>query len=127
MGNSKHMKKNKKKRYWFSVVEEMIQNPKFFRFRGGRIEVYDQKDKNAHYAIYEARFMIPEEFIVGFRELFDGVESDEMPYIVWDIKEFERKKSETKQGCPHTIVIDSMGKIPKITIADGTQGMRRGE
>jgi len=81
------MKKKKEKRYWFSVVEEGIQNPKFAHFRGGRIEVYNRKDKTSgNYAIYEARFMIPEEFMQGFRELFDFKESSRMPYIRWDVK-----------------------------------------
>jgi hypothetical protein len=32
---------SKKKRYFFSVVEEMVMNPKYKGYRGGRIEVYD--------------------------------------------------------------------------------------
>ncbi len=80
--------KKKSKRYWFSIIEEGIQNLKFAHFRGGRIEVYDTKDKlSGSYPIYEARFMIPEEFMLGFRELFDFKESNRMPFIRWDIKE----------------------------------------
>ena len=79
------MPKSKKKRYFFNVIEEMVMNPEYSQFRGGRIEVYDSKSKSG-YAIYEARFFIPEEFMDAFREVFDFKESDEMPYIHWDIK-----------------------------------------
>ena len=51
----------KKKRYFFSVAEEMVMNPK-----------------------REARFLIPEAFMVDFRRLWDSKESDKMPYIRWD-------------------------------------------
>ena len=77
--------KKVKKRYFFNVIEEMIMNPKYSKFRGGRIEVYDKKRKDG-YASYEARFLIPAEFMDAFREVFDFKESDEMPYIRWDIK-----------------------------------------
>jgi len=73
----------KKKRYFFSVVEEMIMNPKYRRYRGGRIEVFDQKDKSGH-ACYEARFLIPEEFMDALRKVWDFKESDKMPFIHWD-------------------------------------------
>lgn len=46
----------------FKVVEEAIMNPENKYFRGGRIEVYDNKDKGG-YACYEARFFIPKEFM----------------------------------------------------------------
>lgn len=74
---------SKKKRYFFSVIEEMITNPKYNGYRGGRIEVYDQKDKRGR-ACYEARFIIPQEFIEDFRETWDFKESDKMPFIQWD-------------------------------------------
>lgn len=73
----------KKKRYFFSVVEEMIMNPKYKGYRGGRIEVYDQKDKSG-YACYEARFLIPEEFMDAFRKCWEFKESDKMPFVYWD-------------------------------------------
>jgi len=76
----------KKKRYFFSVVEEVIMNPKYQDYRGGRIEVYDRKDKSG-YACYEARFFIPKEFINSFRETWDFKESDRMPFIHWDYPE----------------------------------------
>jgi hypothetical protein len=75
----------KRKRYFFSVIEETIMNPKYKGWRGGRIEVYDWKNKTG-YACYEARFFIPEEFIESFRETWDFKESDKMPYIEWDYK-----------------------------------------
>ena len=76
----------KRKRYFFSVIEEGIQNPKFAGYRGGRIEVYDRKSKSG-YACYEARFLIPKEFIDTFRDTWDFKESDKMPYIIWDYEE----------------------------------------
>ncbi|MBI5196570.1 MAG: hypothetical protein HZA10_09625 [Nitrospirae bacterium] len=75
----------KKKRYFFSIVEEMIMNEKAKRFCAGRIEVYDNKDDRG-YACYEARFLIPREFMDDFRKTWDRKESDEMPYIRWDYK-----------------------------------------
>ena len=63
------------KRYHFSVVEEMVMNPKYIGYRAGRIEVYDHKGKDEH-ACYEARFLIPEEFMDAFREMWDFKESD---------------------------------------------------
>lgn len=74
----------KRKKYFFSVVEEFILNPKYKNFRGGRIEVFNRKDK---WPCYEARFFIPAEFIDDFREVWDFKESDEMPYIRWDYSE----------------------------------------
>ena len=73
------------KRYFFSVVEEAIQNPDYFCYRGGRIEVYDNQSKS-NYGIAEYRFMIPEEFINGFRETFDFKESDLPIMIKWDME-----------------------------------------
>lgn len=81
----------KRKRYFFSVVEEGIMNPKYKDYRGGRIEVYDRKDKRG-YACYEARFLIPEEFMDSFREVWDFKESDEMPFIHWHYSEVKDKK-----------------------------------
>ena len=79
---------SKGKRYFFSVIEEAVMNPKYENFRGGRIEIYDRKDKT-RYACYEARFLIPVEFMDSFREVWDFKESDEMPYIRWDYSEVE--------------------------------------
>jgi len=85
----------KKKRYFFSVIEEGIMNPKYKDYRGGRIEVYDRKDKTG-YAIYEARFFIPSEFINSFRETWDFKESDGMPFIHWDYSEVKDRKRRAK-------------------------------
>ncbi len=81
----------KRKRYFFSVVEEGIMNPKYKAYRGGRIEIYDKKDKKG-YACYEARFLVPEEFMDSFRELWDFKESDKMPFIRWDYSEVKYNK-----------------------------------
>ena len=83
---------SKKKRYFFSVVEEMIMDPKYRGYRGGRIEVYDREDKE-RYACYETRFFIPEEFIEDFREMWDFKESDKMPFIRWDYVKGKRTKA----------------------------------
>jgi len=72
------------KRYSFSVVEEAVLNPAFKGFRGGRIEVYDRRNKSG-YAVYEARFLLPNEFFDGFYELWDGKESNLMPKITWEV------------------------------------------
>lgn len=81
----------KSKRYFFSVIEEGIMNPKYKGWRGGRIEVYDSRDKKG-YACYEARFFIPEEFMYSFREVWDFKESDKMPFIHWDYSEVKDNK-----------------------------------
>ena len=73
----------KRKRYFFSVIEEGIMNSEYEGWRGGRIEIYDRNDKTG-YACYEARFFIPAEFMESFRETWDFKESDKMPYIRWD-------------------------------------------
>jgi len=83
----------KKKRYFFSVIEEMIMNPQYKGYRGGRIEVYDRKEKSG-YTCYEARFLIPEEFMEDFRKLWDFKEADKMPYIRWD---YEVNNKDTKR------------------------------
>jgi len=73
------------KRYFYSIVEEAIQNPEYFGYRGGRIEVFDNQSKSS-YPIAEYRFLIPEEFIDGFRETFDFKESDLPVMIKWDME-----------------------------------------
>jgi len=85
------MAKEQQRRYLFSVVEEAVRNPDYKNFRAGRIEVYDNQDTSG-YACYEARFMIPIEFMDAFMETWDTKESDEMPYIHWDYTEAEKKK-----------------------------------
>ena len=67
-----------KKRYWFNVIEEMVQNPEYEWGRGGRIEVFE---KGTEYAIFEARWFLPVEFADAFREVFDFKESDHLPSI----------------------------------------------
>ena len=79
------------KRYYLSVIEEMIQNPKHYAYRGGRIEIYDEERKDG-YAVGEARFLIPEDMIVPFRKLFDGYETD-IPIRI-DIDMFRLEKDD---------------------------------
>lgn len=72
-------------RYFFSVVESAVLNPDFKGFRMARIEVTDE-ESDSHYPIYEAYVLLPEEFMDGFREVFDFKESDLMPTIMWNCK-----------------------------------------
>lgn len=65
----------KKKRFWFNCVEEAVLNPKFLGFRYFRVEVFDRKSKSG-YAIYEGRFLLPEELFDKFYNLLDGYETD---------------------------------------------------
>ena len=76
----------KEKRYFFSVVEEGVLNPAYKGYCGGRVEVYDNKDKSG-FASAEYRFFLPEEFMYGFRELFDFKESDKPISIRFDMSD----------------------------------------
>jgi hypothetical protein len=89
-GEEKQPTEKLPKRYFFSVVEECIMNSDYEGYRGGRIEVYDNQDDSG-YAIGEARFFIPEEFIEGFRNLFDFKESDKEIFIDWDMSKWQKK------------------------------------
>lgn len=73
----------KQKRYFYSVVEEGVMNPAYFGYAGGRIEVTDTKSKSA-YPKYEARFLIPEELMPGFRDWIDFKSSNKKIFIRWD-------------------------------------------
>lgn len=73
-----------KKKYFFNIIEEAVQNPDFYGFRGGRIEVYD-RDSKSPYAMEEYRFLIPDEFMDAFREVFDFKESDLPIQIDWNM------------------------------------------
>jgi hypothetical protein len=72
------------KRYFLSIVEESIMNPKFKGYSAGRIELHDRKSKSP-YAIEEYRFCIPSEFIDKFRDLFDFKEIDKPIKIEFDM------------------------------------------
>jgi len=80
----------KHKRYRYSITEEAIMNMKFSQYRGGRVEVFDRKDKSG-YAVYEGRFLIPEEIRDKFYDLFDGLETDLPLQISFD---FDYEKME---------------------------------
>jgi adenine specific DNA methylase Mod len=71
---------NEEKRFFFNVIEEMIMNPQYAGYRGGRIEVYDSEDESG-YAVYEGRFFLPEEFYHEFREIFDFKYTDKFVRI----------------------------------------------
>ncbi len=79
----------KKKRYFFTVTEEMIMNKKADKFCAGRVEAFDNMSDTG-YACYEARFFIPREFMDDFRKMWDFKESNEMPYIRWDYNEVKK-------------------------------------
>ena len=74
------------KRYFLSVVEECVMNPKYQWGRGGRIEVFDRRDKSG-YACYEGRWFVPEETADAFREIWDFKEFDHLPYLDFNHKE----------------------------------------
>lgn len=76
--------KSKSKRYWFSCVEEMVMNPDYKGYSAFRVEVFD-RESDSQYAVYEASFLIPEEFFDRLRDVFDGKESDLMPRIIWNV------------------------------------------
>jgi hypothetical protein len=65
----------------------MNENAKYFA--GGRIEVYDERSKNG-YAVYEGRFWIPIELMSAFRECFDYKELDRLPYLNFDMRDYEK-------------------------------------
>lgn len=69
-----------KKRFFFSIVEEMIMNRDYDGYAAGRIEVYDNKIGGGYHH-YEGRFFIPLELLDDFRKLIDFVESDKPIYI----------------------------------------------
>ena len=88
----------KSKRFLFNVVEEFILNPDYKDYSGGRIEVFDKKNDSG-FAIGEARFLIPTEFMEKFREVFDFKESDLPVYIDFDVKKMIKdgqKRSNSK-------------------------------
>jgi hypothetical protein len=70
------------KKYSLSVVEEFWAHQRPHTHMG-RIEVYDKKH---HYDIYEARFAFDgeEELYQKFREIFDEIEVNHLPIIVFD-------------------------------------------
>jgi len=73
-----------KKKYFFSVIEEMVLNPMFEGYRAGRIEVTDNELNSAYPVIYEAHFLVPKEFYEDFRAVFEFKESNLMPRITWE-------------------------------------------
>ena len=95
-------KASKNGRYFFSVIEESVMNPEYRWGRGGRIEVYDSKDKRG-YAMYEARWFVPVEFADAFREVFDFKYSDHLPVIRWEKLYPERKIRAGKPDSAHKV------------------------
>jgi hypothetical protein len=75
MGNKKSDKK-----YYLTVTEEIVLNPKYFGFRGGRIEVYHP---DYEYAVIEFRFFIPDRLFNEFRDWIEGKELTE-----WEMRNF---------------------------------------
>ena len=66
------------KKYFVSFVEEVIFNPEFIGYVGGRVEVYDESKSS--YPIYEIRFLTPK-----WREFFTFRDK-------WDFKEVTAKE-----------------------------------
>ena len=92
------MKKQPKscKRYFMSVIEEMVMNTEYQWGRGGRIEVTDSKSKS-DYPVYEARWFLPCEIADKFREIFDFKEFDKLPYLRFDMYDYDEKKAKWKK------------------------------
>lgn len=82
----------REKRYWFNCIEEGIMNDNAKKFRGGRIEVFDSKSKSG-YAVYEGRWWLPIEIAQQFYDLFDGYETDDLPYLRFDMREVENDQN----------------------------------
>jgi hypothetical protein len=72
-----------KKKYHFSVVEEMILNPDFVAYRGGRIEVFERDSKSA-FQDRELHFLVPKEVFEAFRDIWDEKEFDVLPKALWE-------------------------------------------
>ena len=85
----KEVGKEKDKRFFFNVIEECVMNKDYQMFRCGRIEVFDEQNPSG-YAVYEARFKIPEELFSAFREAFDFKTSDYLPCINFDMEDYEK-------------------------------------
>jgi hypothetical protein len=54
------------------VTEEVVLNPDYAGFRGGRIEIW----QDGPYDVAEVGFLVPEEMFNSFREVFDGKSVD---------------------------------------------------
>ena len=67
------------KRFFYSIIEEMVLNPEYYGYAGGRIEVWDTKADSLYPEEY--RFLIPVELMGGFREWLDGASSVKPVYI----------------------------------------------
>jgi hypothetical protein len=59
-----------------------VLNPRYFNFRGGRLEIHDRESETG-YAVIEFRFFIPEFMMEQFREMVDFKELTE-----WEMKNF---------------------------------------
>ena len=86
----------KNKRYFLSVIEEGVMNPEYQWGRGGRIEITDTKSKS-HYPVYEARWFLPAEIADKFREIFDFKEFDKLPYINFNMHDYDEKNAEWRK------------------------------
>lgn len=71
-----------KKRYVYSIIEQAILNSRYHGYRGGRVEIFDRRDRSG-YPVMEANFLIPEEFMDGFINLFDEKSSNVPVIIDW--------------------------------------------
>lgn len=68
------------KRYVLQITQEGIFNPDYAGYIGGRIELWDREADSA-YPSDEFRFLIPSEYEDKFYDLFEGMESDEIPLV----------------------------------------------
>jgi len=80
-----------------NVIEEMVMNKEYQWGRGGRIEITDTKSKS-HYPVYEARWFVPTEVADAFRNIWDFKEFDKLPYLSFDMHDYDEKNAKWKEN-----------------------------
>lgn len=73
----------RKKRYYFSVIEQMVLNPDYQQYRSGRIEMFE-RDSESAFQDLELHFMVPSEVFDAFRDIWDEKEFDVLPKAFWE-------------------------------------------
>ena len=79
------MTEQDEKRYYFSVVEEMLSNPDYEGQRQARIEVYDRQDPSG-FAITGGSFRGPNDFFRHLYDFFRNYETDIPIYMKLNIE-----------------------------------------
>jgi hypothetical protein len=87
----------KKKRFQLSCIEEAVLNPKYKGYRGGRIEVFDSKNRKSFHH-WEFHFLLPEEIFDSFYNIFDGLKTDMLPEVTMDAIAYHDTRNEELYG-----------------------------